>query len=242
MRLGVAGSRFEAWRGRPSGGPWVPAMVLFGDGLARAVEEVADRRGAAVPVAGALLFEGYAQRIVPPVIGGWIVDGGVPACGLADVAVEWAGGRTVRIACADGPDSGPDRLLDANLVPALEAVHAATGVGRRVLRGAVAHAVCVAFLHLSWPKPDPADDVIRLREVLERFGLDSLVHHEALLVGDRPWLYAERRSCCLAFRAADHRGATVPFCATCPVVPEADRRRSFEAAVAAFVQRTVPPS
>ena len=247
VRVGAAGTRSEAWLGRPSGGRWTPAADLFGVGLTRAVAEVAAARGAARAVAGALLFESYVMRVVPPVLAGWFADEQALACGSDDVVVEWSGGRVLGVAFAataprGGADrpSGPDPLMGTNLGPAIEAVHDGTGVGRRVLRGSVAHAASVAFLHLSWPRPDPAHELPRLRDVLDGLGVADLVHTESVAVGERRWLYAERRSCCLAFRAADHRDRGVRFCATCPAVPEARRRRSFEEAVAAFSRRHDP--
>jgi hypothetical protein len=126
------------------------------------------------------------------------------------------------------------------LEPVVDALDRRTRAGHRVLSGALAHAVTVAFLHLSWPDRDHAHHLADARRVLAGAGLDDLVRVEAVEVhvegaGGR-WLYADRRTCCLAFRTARNQVRDPSFCATCPVVPEVERRRSFTHAVDAYVR------
>ncbi|MCD2197571.1 (2Fe-2S)-binding protein [Actinomycetospora endophytica] len=235
------GPRFAAWVGRPDAAPWASAADLFGSGLAAAVAAVGEARGAANPaVAGALLFEGYAMRLIPPVLAAALTEARAPDPGLDAVRVEWADARVGQVAldgsCGAASEVVP-ALMERNLAVALDAVHRAAGTGLRVLRGAAAHAVTVTALHLSWPDEQPARYLGPAREVLDRWGVGELVRMAAVPVAGERWLYAERRSCCLAFRTADHRRAA-SFCATCPVTPEAERRGSFHDAVGAFIDRT----
>jgi hypothetical protein len=238
------GPRFAAWVGRPAGPPFVAAAELFGAGVTDAVSAVmVTRRAANRAVAGALLFEGYVARIVPPVLAALLTESRAPVVEIGGVWVEWRDGRVGAVAL-EGPVEPAGRgddvvaaLMERNLRPALDAVHRNAGTGRRVLRGAAAHVVTVAALHLSWPDPQPArylDDAV---EVLERWGVADLVGIGTRSTAGERWLYAERRSCCLAFRAGDRRERGVSFCVTCPVTPEADRHRSFSAAATSFRER-----
>ena len=232
--------RFPAWVGRPAGESWLPGPLLFADRLDDALEQVARRRGTPGPaVAGASLFEGYVQRVVPPALVAWLEEGRSVRAGPDDVRVAWSDGRVAQVAFADavvGNRSPLADLMDHHLAPAVGVVHERTGVGTRVLRGAVAHAVSVAFLHVGWRGAEPAAQIGRLREVLDEHGLGDLVRADDPEVDGTRWLYAERRTCCLAFRAGD-RARAPSFCATCPVVPESERRRSFREAVTAYRQR-----
>jgi hypothetical protein len=242
------GPRFVASIGRPDGPEWLRADRLFGDGLDDALARVGGARGApSAAIAGSLLLEAYAQRLVPPVIGACFVDGRVLDARLPRVWVDPVAGGFPRIAVGEvsGPiaDAAVSRmwtgLVDGNLDPAVRAVRERTGVGWRVLRGAVANAVAVAFLHLSWHDPDRARYVGTALDLLATTpGLAGLVGIEAVVEGGRAWMYTERNTCCLAFRTGSHAAAAdQPYCATCPVLPRATTRAMFARATASFAER-----
>jgi hypothetical protein len=232
--------------GQPAGPGWRAAADLFGAGLEPALAELAEARGAPHrAVAGAALVEQYAARLVPPFLAAVLVEGRAADPGMDRVRVTWSGGRVGMVAlrgpvapCEDRGAAAVAALMDTNLAVAVEAVHRAAGTSVRVLRGAVAHVATVTALHLSWPDDRPARYLEPVGRVLERWGVRDLVAMEAVHVAGEDWLYAERRTCCLAFRTADHRRRADPFCATCPVTPEGERRRSFLDAVEAFRERT----
>jgi hypothetical protein len=242
------GPRFVASIGRPEGPGWLRADRLFGAGLDDALARFADARGApGVAVAGSLLMEAYAQRVVPPVIGACFVDGRILDAHLPQVWVDPVAGGFPRIAFAAAPvptagaDDGVPRMW-AGLVDGLDgaarAVHERTRVGRRVLRGAVANAVAVAFLHLSWHDPDRARYVATALDLLATTpGLDGLVGIEAVVAHGRAWMYTERNTCCLAFRTRSHAAVDQPYCATCPVLARTTTREMFTQAAASFAER-----
>jgi hypothetical protein len=236
------GDRFRALVGTPAGPDWVPATDLCGDGGLEPV--LAGFRAAhgtgSDAVAGSLLVEAYAQRVVAPALAASVLAGRAVDTRPGAVTVRLAEGRVPEVAFRSWTRTAdpPDAAVVAGLWPVVAAVHRRTRAGRRVLEGALAHAVAVACVHLSWPRPDHARHLTDARRVLAAAGLAGLVGLEAADVpgvGGGPWLYAERRSCCLAFRGSRHAGA---YCATCPVVPADERRRSFTDAVHAYVRRT----
>ena len=245
------GPRFAASVGVPDGPGWVCADRLFGDGLDEALDRVGRARGApSAAIAGSLLMEAYAQRLVPPVIGACFVDGRVLDARLPRVWVDAVAGGFPRISVAEAsvPIADPavsrmwTGLVDGNLDRAVRAVHERTGVGRRVLRGAVANAVAVAFLHLSWHDPDRDRYVGTARDLLAATrGLAGLVGIETVVEHGRAWMYTERNTCCLAFRTRSHAGTDQPYCATCPVLPRATTRDLFAQATASFAERHPDP-
>jgi hypothetical protein len=236
----AAGDRFRALVGTPTAPGWVPATHLFGAGLDRALADVRGALGTdSDAVAGILLLEGYAQRVVPPAIAVRVLAGRSVSTDPTAVSVRLVDGRPREAAFAEveAAPGGIDGAVVAGVADVVDALHRRTRAGRRLLSGAVAHAVAVAFLHLSWPEADHARHLHDARRVLDAAGLAGLVRVEAAEVAGRPWLYADRRTCCLAFRTARNRAHGPSYCATCPVVPEADRRRSFVEAVDAYVRR-----
>ncbi|MEJ2887680.1 (2Fe-2S)-binding protein [Actinomycetospora aeridis] len=195
-------------------------------------------------MAASLLLEGYAQRVVPPAIAAQVLLGRSVDTEAGRVHVRLEDGRVRQVAFAtpDGAEGGVAGV--DGLTGVVEPLHRRTRAGRRVLAGAVAHAVAVAFVHLSWPSPDRARHLEDARDLLAGAGLPDLVHLEAAGVPgvpgvvEGPWLYAERRTCCLAFRTDRNRARGPSYCATCPVVPEEERRRSFREAVVAYARRS----
>ncbi|MEJ2864736.1 hypothetical protein [Actinomycetospora flava] len=229
----AVGDRFRAWVGTPASPEWLPATRLFGAGLDDALADVRAARGTdSDAVAGSLLLESYAQRVVPPALAARVLAGRSVSTAPDALSVRCEEGRVREVAFAPRPRDGP-ALAGFDAVVAT--LHRRTRAGRRVLAGAVAHAVAVTYVHLSWPEPDHARHLDDARRVLADAGLADLVRVEAAEVDGEPWLYADRRTCCLAFRT--HRAAGPSFCATCPIVPESDRRRSFTDAVASYGRR-----
>ncbi|RZT87802.1 hypothetical protein EV383_4728 [Pseudonocardia sediminis] len=246
---GVArGDRFVAFLGapgEPSGPGWVAATDLFGPGLPAALDVVASARGTGSrAVAGSLLLEQYAHRVVAPVLAAWFEEGRVVDARLGSVRIEQVGAGFARVVFS-GPVSTTgtrravgDGLVAGNLEPAAQAVHEHTRAGMRVLRGVVANAVATSLLHLSWPCDDGARYVPVLRAFLaENPVLDGLVGIEAIEEAGRTWMYTDRRTCCLAFRTEVARSREVPYCATCPVVPDADSRALFRGAARDYLKR-----
>jgi ferric iron reductase protein FhuF len=244
------GPRFVASVGVPDGPGWVAAEALFGAQLDDALDRVGKARGTqSSAVAGSLLVEAYAQRVVAPVLGAFFVDGRVLDARLPQVWTEPVEGGVRRIAFAEAPTPAAPHaraetsrmragLIEGNLDHVVRAVHERTRVGRRVLRGAVANAVANTFLHLSWPDADRARHVDTARAFLAEVpGLAELVGIEAVVEGGRPWMYTERHTCCLAFRTDHHRAHEQPYCATCPVLPRVVTRDMFSRATASYAER-----
>lgn len=250
LRDGAAwGPRFVALRGRPRGPGWVGAEELFGPGLPEAVSRVGDARGTDSPaVAGTLLLDVYAQRVVAPVLAAFVLEGRVLDARMPTVTVEPVESGFRRLAF-DGAATGVDDvdrgralliegLVEDHLGTAVHAVHDHTRAGLRVLRGAVANAVAITFLHLSWPDADHARHVETARTFLASTpDLADLVGIEAVEETGRRWMYTDRRACCLAFRTTDNQAREQPYCATCPVVPRATTREMFSRATASYTER-----
>lgn len=231
-----AGDRFRARVGTPTAPGWTPAAHLFGPGLDAALAHVRGAVGTGSDaVAASLLLEGYAQRVVPPAIAARVLAGRTVGTAPGTVHVRLGDGRVREVAFAEVDTPGAEL---AGLATVVDTLDRRSRAGRRVLAGAVAHAVAVAFLHLSWPAPDHARHLDDARRVLTAAGLADLVRVEAVAVDGTPWLYADRRTCCLAFRTDRNRTRGPSYCATCPIVPETERRRSFTEAVATFVRHT----
>ena len=226
------GERFRAYlasSGPPSGPGWIPAATLFGEGLDEALDTVRASRGTGSDaVAGVLLLEQYAQRVMGPVLT-HAVD---PTPEAVHLRLEDGRFADVAFAPSRVPAPGP-----AGLEPAVDAVHRRIRSGRRAQRGALAPAVAVTYLHLSWPREDHAHHVPDALRVLAAHGLADLVHVEATPVEGQPWMYCDRRTCCLAFRTTRNAERALRCCATCPIVPEDERRALFGQAVAAYVRR-----
>ncbi|NMO94080.1 hypothetical protein [Actinomycetospora sp. TBRC 11914] len=242
------GERFVAPVGVPEGPGWTSADALFGPGLDEALAGVADARDTAnLAVAGSLLFETYAQRLVAPVLGAWFVDGRVLDARLSRVRAERIAPGVRRVAFAGPPvaTAEPDDealrrlrngLVEQNLQVAARAVHHGTRLGWRVLQGAIAHAVAISFLHLSWPRPDHDRHVGDARDFLSGVpGLADLVEIEAVVEGGRRWMSCYRNTCCLAFRIVG--AGTSSTCALCPLRSRAATREMVAQATASYTDR-----
>ena len=237
------GDRFVAVLGTPD---WITADDLFGAQLGVALTAVGRRRGTTSPaVAGALLFEQYAQRLLAPVLAALFRDNAVVDVEPGLVRAEFVDGALHRLAFttpahrADGAEERVARnVVEDHLYAMAEAVHGHTRVGTRVLRGSVANAIGNTLLHLSWPEPVRDRYVPESRRFLARLpGLAELVNVESVHVAGEPWMYTDRNTCCLAFRTTTNQSRDQPYCATCPLTPRAATRALYTEATASYAAR-----
>lgn len=245
------GPRFVALRGAPDEPGWTTAAALFDGGLDGALAEVGEARGTTSrAVAATLLLDVHAQRVTAPVLAALHLEGRHLDARLPLVHVEPAEGGVRRIAFADDPRpvDAPaghaarrivlDGLVGGHLALLVDVLHARTGAGVRVLRGTIANAFAITYLHLSWPDPDRARFVPAARAALaETPGLAGLATVAAVREGGEPWMYTDRNACCLAFRTTVNQAREQPYCATCPVLRPEVTRELFGRATAAFRER-----
>jgi Ferric iron reductase FhuF-like transporter len=236
------GDRFVAALGEPDGDGWMPASELFGARLAEVLPSVGTARGTDnTAVAGTLLVEQYAQRLVAPVLAALYRDGAGLDAGLPGVRALVVDGMLRRLAFAQAPAAPADvervrAAATANLETVADAVHHHTRAGRRVLRGAIANAVASSLLHMSWPDADRARYVPAAREFLTP-DLADLVTVDVV----DGWMYTDRATCCLAFRTTVNQAREQPYCSACPVLPATTTRELFERATAAYEARFPRP-
>lgn len=244
------GPRFVARSGRPQG--WSPAHRVLGPELDDTLDRVADERGTdRRAVAAVLLLDRYALRLAAPVLAAFheldvLLDARpeVVSLGPDPRAPGW-----LALAAPGRPARG-DRaalrasLLDGALLPLAEELAVRTRAGRRTLRAAVAHAVALSMLHLSWRRPRPDALVGQTRALLHDAGLAGLVVVGAVRVDGTDWMSVRRRACCLAFRTTSAAGR---YCGACSVRPAAavesdlaDAARSFRARAAPDPLPTAP--
>ena len=244
------GDRFVAIVGEPDTGGWLRAEELFGAGLPAALLAVGRRRGTdSAAVAGVLLFEQYAQRLVAPALAALLRDHAVLDVRPAVVRVELVDGAIRRLAFARAPEPAegdPEEtharvaraLLAGHLDGVAEAVRIRSRVGSRLLRGSIANAIANALLHLSWPDRVRDRHVPDARRFLaRRADLAALVTVESVRIGGEAWMYTDRNTCCLAFRTTINQARDQHYCATCPVVPRSDTRALFAEATASYSAR-----
>lgn len=240
------GPRFAAGVGDRTGPGWLTATELFGAGLADAVEGA--RVARSVPtaaVAGSLLLTAYANRVTAPVVAALHYDGTELDARLADVRVRLADGMVAEVSFVAAPrPAGPqteariaEQLFGGHLAIAVDAVHAATRAGRRVLWSDVAISVAGAFLALSWAGPGRAGRLAAAQRFLARepraAGVVTLRTAQCVGVD---WMYNERHACCLAFRSTLENRRDQPFCGNCNIPDEAYRVARFEAAATRYAE------
>lgn len=242
------GDRFVALLGTPTGPGWVGADELCGAALPAVLAAIGTARGTDNPaVAGVLLVEQYAQRLVAPVIATLLRHGTLLPAAPPYVRAHIVGGAVRRLAFADAPvpDADPERALAtlaAHLDTLAVAVTGHTRAGARVLRGASAHAVASTLLHLSWPCRDRAAHLVDARRWLERLpGWAPLVEVDARVEAGEPWMYLRRNTCCQAFRTSVNRAREQACCSSCPVLPPETTRALFARATAAYAARHPHP-
>ncbi|MEU6699850.1 hypothetical protein [Pseudonocardia sp. NPDC046786] len=236
------GDRFVARSGRPPG--WTPAAVALGSRLDDTLDRtVADRRAPGRAVAAALLLDRYALRLAAPVLAAFheldtLLD--ARPCNVAlgpdEQAPGWLAFAEPGIPARSDPAALCAGLLTGSLLPLADELATRTRVGRRVLRGSVAHAVALSALHLSWHRRAPDRLVAPTRDLLGRAGLAGLVTVGTVDVDGDSWMTVSRRACCLAFRTAPP-GGPPPFCGTCPCRDPADVATDVVAAVRSFRER-----
>lgn len=243
------GDRFVAVLGAPRAAGWIAVDDLFGARLPEVLTAVGRRRGTDSPaVAGVLLFEQYALRLVAPALAALLREDARVDVRTSGVRAELEDGAIRRLAFArppqplDGDRAAAEarlaaELVDGHLLVVAEALHRHTRVGARVLRGTVANAVANCLLHLSWPEPSRDARVAFARAFLARVGLAELVTVESVNTAGERWMYADRGTCCLAFRTTVNAAREQRYCGTCPVLLEPERRALFAQAAASYAAR-----
>jgi ferric iron reductase protein FhuF len=168
--------------------------------------------------AAALAFKGYAWAATLPVLLGWAQHQRVPVLDSDRLRIGIARRlpfvrldlSAVQIRLGDGPAlAGAMRasLLSGHLADVIDALHAATRVGRRVLWGSVAESIAALMLRL--PSAEPAAAAVDLLEYLGAPVADLV---EITDGPDGPAV--RRRTCCLWFTGETGRGT---YCTTCCV-------------------------
>lgn len=209
----------------------------------------AERGTGSRAVATVLLLDRFALRLAAPVLAAFHELGSLLDARLDNVLLGPDAREPGWIAFAEaGRPSGGDRdglrrsLLSESLLPLADNLASRSRAGRRVLRAAVAHAVALGYLHLSWRHPDRDRFVDVAHSLLADAGLAGLVDVATVPVDGRNWMSVEREACCLAFRTASHTtGATTRYCATCPCRPKSLMHSDFTAACRSFDGRNPPP-
>ncbi len=242
------GDRFVAVLGAPRSDGWISVDTLFGSQLPDILAMVAAARGAnSMAVAGALLFEQFANRMTAPVLAVLLREGRLLDPRSPRVRAQITRGALVRLAFTDPPAARDDTtqlrtetvnaLVTAFTSPA-EALRRHTRLGTRALQGAMANALASTLLHLSWPGEDRARYVADARALLGDVpGWTGLVNVDAVERGGEQWMYTDRNTCCLAFRTSVNQAREQRYCGTCPAIPRATTAELFTHATAAYAAR-----
>lgn len=200
-------------------------------------------------VAGSLLLQQYAGLLAAPVVAGFYEEQRLLDCAMNSISVHCRDGQPIAVAFAVPGNPLPcgasaqqrtvaRRLFDEHLAVCAELTRRRTRAGRRVLHGGIAAAIATAFLHLSWRRANRAHYVRTAQDFLAAIPeLNGLVCVEAVEVDGEPWMYYDRRTCCLAFRTARNQARSNPYCAVCPVVTREATRGLFESATQAYKAR-----
>jgi hypothetical protein len=205
---------------------WYPGTWLTdpaGPTLNGLLKFVADEWGVGPHAAAALAFKGYAWAATLPVVVGWaqhqlvpVLDSGRLRIGIArrlpfvrlDVSGVEVRAGAIRSE-AGLLDEVRASLVAGHLADVIDALHATTRVGKRLLWGSVAESV--ASLVLRLPSADPAGSA---RMLLEQIG-DPVA--DLVDVTDGPdGAAVRRRTCCLWFTGDTGRDT---YCTTCCVTP-----------------------
>lgn len=218
---------------------WRPAADLVnGSGLPELLAAAARQWRASPHAAAALAWKAYAYWVGLPAVLGWASARRVPLLLPGDVLVRYDGGqlrvgltRSVRVAVLPTDplalsglpevDVVPDEaallevlrssLLDAHLMPVIEAIHERVRVGTRTLLGSVASGVAYAILRAADALPGSSAETIGV--LLDAFGVADLVE---LVPGPGGTPTVRRRTCCLAFTLPQPR-----VCSGCCIAPAA---------------------
>lgn len=203
---------------------WLPATRLIDGSHLPRLLHAAQRQWQASPhAAAALVWKSYSYWIALPAVLGWASLRRVPLLHPADVVLEVSAHQaiptiglrpsvTVAILGSVPPaGSGPapvcpvdseaellarlrESLLDAHLLPLLEAFREEVRVGTRTLLGSVSSGIATGILRAAHVLPGrPAEDIATL---LEALGLADLIE---LVPGRNGRPLIRRKTCCLAF-------------------------------------------
>jgi ferric iron reductase protein FhuF len=129
------------------------------------------------------------------------------------------------------------QLFAGHLGPVVEAVHAGTRAGLRVLWSDVAISVG-AFLALSWAGPGRAARLAEAREFLAHEPRAArVVTLRIEECGGEEWMFNERHACCLAFRSTLNQQLDEPYCGNCRIPDEAYRHDRLRRAATRYAER-----
>ncbi|AEA27031.1 FhuF/siderophore biosynthesis protein [Pseudonocardia dioxanivorans CB1190] len=237
-------ARFEATTEVAADAGWRAARAVLDDDLERLVEGVrAVRRCASSAVAGSLFVLDYSRRLGWPVLDAHLRRGAWLDPGRHNVRLSPNATGLPQVGFVIGPERGSrrdvgevvDALVADHLAHLVEAVHRATGVGRRTLWGNVAVALTQVFMAFSWASDDRDRFLTTARQVVaDRSPLRGTVLLESVEHRDQEWMVVWRRSCCLAFRTEP--AAPRSYCGTCCVLEHGERVASFRRAADRYVE------
>jgi len=240
---------WEPWPGDSRESGWRPWPDLFDGEIA--AERVAATRAALVGMFGlseasapvrvvaSVTFLGYASRVVSPLLGAAVAGGALPATRPADLRWRAVPGGPLPMAYAT---TGAEPVADLDvtalaealaevavgglLLPLLECFRERFALSPKVLHGNVASALAGAAGMIAAAAPEHAaraaavvDGMLALPPLV---GAGTLVRPDP----DRERWFLVRHNCCLYYRVPG--GGT---CGDCVLTPEADRRRTWRAAL-----------
>jgi hypothetical protein len=203
---------------------WLPATRLIDGSHLPRLLDAAQRQWQASPhAAAALVWKSYSYWMALPAVLGWASCRRVPLLHPADVLLDLRAHRaiptiglhrSVTVAVLPSAPLAPsepsqvrlvegeaellallrESLLDAHLMPLLEAFQGEVRVGTRTLLGSVSSGIATGILRAAHLLPGtPADHIATLLDALGVADLIELVSER----NGRP--VVRRRTCCLAF-------------------------------------------
>jgi hypothetical protein len=218
---------------------WIPASSLVDGARLPDLLESATRRWQASPhAAAALAWKAYTYWLSLPVVLGWASARRVPLLYPDDVLMHFEDQRPlltlgfrrsvavavlpsdplalsglpqVRVVRDEAALLGALRtsLLDAHLVPMLDAIHAEVRVGARTLLGSVSSGIAHGILRAA--DVLPGSTVEHIGTLLTTLGVEDLIE---LTPGPHGELTVQRKTCCLAFTLPQPK-----ICSGCCIKP-----------------------
>lgn len=203
---------------------WIPATALIdGTRLPDLLRAAAEQWGGTPHACAALAWKSYSYWSALPAALGWASARRVPLLDPSDVLVHFedrrplltlglrhsttvavlpgdplalTGGPGVRIVADEAEllDALRTSLLDAHLLPMIEAIQTQVRIGTRTLLGSVASGISNGLLRAADVLPGSSADTITT--LLDALGLQDLVE---LVPGPGGEPTVQRRTCCLAF-------------------------------------------
>lgn len=243
--------------GRPSrAAGWLRIDELVGDGgllLDERLAAMAERGSSRLDVAGSWLLLSATSVVARPLVAALLSEGRVPDLAPANLALHlhrqgWLDRLALRspamaVLPADPAVGRPwvtvapdlavlrQRLaggLVSHLHPLVEALRPRTRRGPRALWGLVADACAYAVIGVTHALGRPATWPAEAGALLAAApALRGTPRHLALEHAGTEHLFLRRSACCFAYRDGGYG-----FCATCPLLSEAEQQRRLLAALA----------